>query len=160
MAPDDTHSFDVPISVGRGYAGAVQFSPEPLDVIEIDEVLWADGSTTGRHGANPLNFVIATDGGRRIQFERALRVLRAAEAQQNESATNVLSLVRQGFQGIPESDDSRVEPARQMMRATRASVWRDFEAFESSPVRSAAEVRRWIQEMIAKYEAWLERLAA
>jgi hypothetical protein len=160
MAPDETRSFELPISVGRGYSGAAQFSPEPLDVIEIDEVLWEDGSNIGRHGVKPLNFVTATDGGRRIQFERALQVLRAAQPQQSQSATDLLSLVRQGFQAIPESDDSRLEPARRMMRATRALLLRDLETFQSSQARRAAEVRLWIQAMISKYEAAVEGLAA
>jgi hypothetical protein len=159
MVPGETRSFDLPISIGRGYPGAALFVPEPLDVIEIDEVLWEDGSTSGRHGAQPLGFVTATDGGRRLQFERALQVLRAAQNQQGRSVADLLSLIRHGFEDIPESDDTRLEPARQMMQATRALVLRDLEAVEASPVRDAAEVRFWIRKLIAKYEAWVERLA-
>jgi hypothetical protein len=160
MAPGEARSFDLPITAGRGYSGATLFVPEPLDVIEIDEVLWEDGTSIGRRGANPLGFGIASDGGRRLQFERALQVLRGAQRQQSRSVTDLLSLIRHGFEGIPETDDTRLEPARQTMQATRAMVLRDLDAFEASPVRDAAEVRLWIQKITATYEARLKQLAA
>jgi hypothetical protein len=159
MPPGETYSFDLPVGGGSAVPGATLMVPEPLDLIEIDEVLWADGTAIGRHGSNPLTFVTATDGGRRIQFERALKVLRAAQSQQGRSVPDLLSLIRHGFEVIPESDDTRLEPARQMMQATRATVLRDLENFESQSSRDAAGVRLWIERTIASYEAWLKRLA-
>jgi hypothetical protein len=159
MAPGATHTFDLPAGEVPADTGAAVMVPQPVDVIEIDSVLWEDGRVIGHHSV-PLTFVTATDGGRRLQFERALNVLRAAQRERGRSATDLLSQVRQGFGAIPDTDDTRLEPARQMMRATRAMVLGDLEAFEAQPVRNIAAVRRWVERTIAEYEGWLKRLAA
>jgi hypothetical protein len=156
MAPGESHTFDIPLTAGMG---APDRAWAPLDVIEIDAILWEDGMQSGQHGA-PLNFRIAADGGRRLQLEGALRVLHAAE-KDGASATGLLSLLRRGFTALPESDVTRLAAARQSMHDTRLTILRDLqEEFERGSPRDAAEVRAWIHVTIEKYDAWLKRLAA
>lgn len=152
MAPGESHTFDLPLMSASAWA------PEPLDMIEIDAILWEDGTQTGMHG-RPFTLVTASDGGQRLQLDRALRVLHAAE-QNSGSAATLLSLLRQGFTALPESDPTRLEAARRSMRYMRTAILRDFDQFERSAPRDAAAVQSWIHATIAKYNALLKHLAA
>jgi hypothetical protein len=153
ISQGESHTFDLPLTSARVW------SPEPLDVIEIDSILWEDGTHNGTHGGITLGFGIAADGGRRLQPQRALQVLHMAEHNRGNT-TALLSVLRQGFTALPESDETRLEAARQSMRAMRTTILRDLDGFERSLPRDAAAVRAWIQITIDKYDDWLKRLAA
>jgi hypothetical protein len=159
MAPGQSHSFTIPINTGHANPGTTVFVPEPLDMIEIDSVVWEDGTVIGRHGGVPLSSVITYDGGRRLQFERALEVLHAAQSQKDRNASQLLAQIRRGFNAMPETDETRLEPARRTMRITREMVLRDLEYVEALRITDAAEMQRRIQLLIAKYEDRLKRLA-
>ncbi len=157
MAPGESHTFVLTINGGNGDPSR-PWSPEPIDVIEIDSVLWEDGTQVGQHGF-PLNFGIAADGGRRLQLQRAIRVLQSVE-KSSGNATSLLVAIRRGFEDIPEPDDTRLEAGRRAMAATKNVLLTDLDRFERSAPRDASEVQQWIRVAIQRYQDWLKRLAA
>ena len=158
MRPGDSYSFDVNLTGGI-VDGTGNWSPTPLDLIEVEAVLWADGTTSGQL-PNIAPRAIPGDAGSRITLARAIEILRAA-ASSSDSGSDMLQRVRAGFEALPTSDDSRLEAAQASMRATRTTVLEDLRQFEGrrSATHEADEVRLWIQSTIQRYESWIRRLS-
>ena len=157
MEPGGEYSFDVNLTGASPLAdGSV--SPTPLDVIEIDSVVWADGTTTGPQ-VNTAASVIPSDAGQRLMFERALDILRAVSTSPS-SGTEALAEIRRRFQALP-IDPDRLPATQTAMRAARGVLLADLTRFENdrSVVQDDGIVRKWIAYTIARYEDWLKRLA-
>jgi hypothetical protein len=157
MEPGGEYTFDVNLT-GASPLGDGSVSPTPLDVIEIDSVVWADGTTMGPQ-VNAAATVIPTDAGQRLMFERALDILRAVSASAS-SGQDRLAEIRRRFEALP-IDADRLPATQRAMRATRGVLIADLTRFENdrSMLHDDGTVRRWIAYTIARYEDWLKRLA-
>jgi len=156
MNPGESYTFDVNLtSGGRGESGP--WSPTLLDVIEIDSVLWHDGSVAGSLH-NAAAWMIPVDAGRRLQLVRAVEVLRSALTASTPDA--MLAILGNGFEALPSDDTTRLPAARQSMAETRAMILSDFRHFEGAArAHDAAAVSQWIESTIGRYESWLKRLS-
>jgi hypothetical protein len=157
MPPGGDYTFDLNLTGARAN-GDGPVSPTPLDVIEIDSVVWADGTSTGPQ-VNGAAIAIPTDAGQRLMFERGLDVLRQALASPSNGA-QLLAEVRQHLATLP-IDSDRLPATQQAMRATRRLLLDDLNRFDKvQTVRPDAEAARlWIANAIRRYESWIKRLS-
>ena len=156
MAPGGEYTFDVNLT-GASPLGDGSVSPTPLDVIEIDSVVWADGATTGPQDVAAT--AIPNDAGQRLMFERALDILREASASASSGQERLVE-IRRRFQALP-IDGDRLPATQMAMRATRRVLLADLTRFENdrSVLHDDRTVARWIAYTIARYEDWLKRLS-
>src|SRR5262249_45136544 len=70
MTPGAEYTFDVNLT-SAAWLGDGSVSATPLDLIEIDAIVWADGTSTGSL-PNAAPIAIPTDAGQRLVLERAL----------------------------------------------------------------------------------------
>ncbi len=143
-------------SGGKHTAGV--WSPAPLDVIEIESVLWADGSSDGMPvTASPL---IAPDAGRRLQLTRITDILRKALGRP-EAGGNLLARIRSEIRALPDQDDAQLPVAQTSMRSAKAEALRDVTRFEQDPstAHDPAANARWVRYTIERYDRWIARLA-
>jgi hypothetical protein len=159
MEPGGSFSFDLNLTSGT-LSGPGLWSPTPLDVIEINSVLWDDGTIVGDMAFAAARRAIPHDAGRRFELRRAVDVLRAAESETG-APDEILARLRTAFQALPIVDDTRLIAAQGSMRNTRAMVLDDLRWFEQYrlAVGDTINVRRWIQYTIKRYESWIDRLA-
>src|SRR5262249_61628391 len=101
-------------------------SATPLDVIEIDSIVWADGTSTGPQ-VNGAATAIPNDAGQRLMFERALEILRRALAGPS-NGQDLLDELRTQFTALPVDAD-RLPATRVAMRATRGLLIADLNRF-------------------------------
>jgi len=157
MPAGEEYTFDVNLT-GASPLGDGSVSPTPLDVIEIDSVVWADGTTTGPQ-VNAAATVIPTDAGQRLMFERALDILRQVSASPSSGQDRLVE-IRRRFETLP-IDADRLPATQRAMRATRGVLIADLTRFENdrSILHDDGTVRQWIAYTIARYEDWLKRLS-
>lgn len=157
MAPGGEYTFDVNLT-GASPLGDGSVSPTPLDVIEIDSVVWADGTTTGPQ-VNAAATAIPNDAGQRLMFERALDILREVSTSPSSGQERLVE-IRRRFQALP-IDADRLPATQMAMRAIRGVLIADLTRFENerSVLRDDRTVARWIAYTIARYEDWLKRLS-
>jgi len=157
MTPGGSYGFDVNLTSGRKI-DAGTWAPAPLDVIEIDSVLWDDGSVEGT--PTMASSLIAADAGRRLQLTRVTSILRDA-IDDLESATGVLAKIRTKIEALPDRDEAQLPAAQLTMRLTKASALEDVSRFEQdrSMPHDPAAVMRWLKYTIDRYEHWIARLA-
>ena len=157
LLPGGTYTFDVNLTSGGKHTEGV-WSPAPLDVIEIESVLWADGSSDGVPvTASPL---IAPDAGRRLQLTRITEILRTA-LESTAAGGNLLAAIRSEIKALPDQDDAQLPVAQRSMRSAKVEALLDVARFErdpSTPHDPAANVR-WVKYTIERYDRWISRLA-
>jgi hypothetical protein len=157
MTPGGTHTFDVNLTSGGHHTAGV-WSPTPLDVIEIDSVLWADGSADGTPAtASPL---IAPDAGSRLQFTRVVEIMRGAVAGP-EIGDSLLARIRSELEALPDQDDAQLPAAQTGMRVVKLSALRDLMRFERdrSARRDSSTARQWVKYAIERYTRLIARMA-
>ena len=157
MTPGGTHTFELKLTSGGKHTAGV-WSPAPLDVIEIESVLWADGSSDGMPvTASPL---IAPDAGRRLQLTRITDILRKA-LESPDAGGNLLAAIRSEIRALPDQDDAQLPVAQRSMRSAKAEALRDVTRFEQDPstVHDPAANARWVRYTIERYDRWIARLA-
>ena len=159
MEPGGSFSFDLDLTgwtAGTDDAGVL--SPAPLDRIEIDSVLYADGTTVG--DAKYAGGRIPRDSGWRFALTRAVDILREA---QRESAApqQTLEAIERAFQALPKRDDTRLLAAQASMRDARSMVLDDLHRFAQDETAAGDRdcVRAWIQYTVDRYERWIKLLA-
>jgi hypothetical protein len=157
MVVGGEYTFDVNLT-GASRLGDGSVSPTPLDVIEIDSVVWADGTTTGPQ-VNAAATAIPNDAGQRLMIERALDILREVSAGPS-TRQEALAEIRLRFQALP-IDADRLPATRNAMRATRATLIADLTRFENDRLvpHDDGTIRQWMAYTIARYQDWLKRLA-
>ena len=156
MSPGGEYTFDVNLTNASPF-GDGSVAPTPLDVIEIDSVVWSDGTTTGPL-VTAAETLIPADAGRRLVFERAVEILRQSLASPS-SGQELLVNVRRRFDALA-IDPDRLPATRTAMLATKRVLLADVNRFESdqSVLHDDTTVREWIAYTIARYEDWLKRL--
>lgn len=161
MHPGQSYTFTLPLSSGTDAPiGTRPWSPAPLDVIEIDSVLWGDGTLVGDSWSTRVQRTIPGNAGRRLQLSRAVDVLRAVE--RNDTAPEeLLARIRSGFEALPAFDATRLADAEAGMREIRATVLDDLHRFESgrSGPHEGTDLRQWIRHTVERYERWMARLS-
>ena len=156
MTPGGTHTFDVNLTSG-GHHTTGLWSPTPLDTIEIDSVLWEDGSSDGTpQRASP---VIPSDAGGRVQFTRVVEIMRTA-LKGIDAGSALLARIRADVAALPDADPDQLPAARASMRLAKASALRDIELFERdrSLRHDAAGDRAWVAYTIERYDRLIARL--
>jgi len=157
MTPGGTHTFDVNLTSGGHHTIGV-WSPTPLDAIEIDSVLWEDGSADGTpQKASPL---IAPDAGARVQFTRAVNILRNA-LKGPDTGPRLLARIRSDIAALPDHDADQLPPAQAGMRRAKQAVLQDLLRFEHdrSTSHDGADEERWVTYTIDRYERLISRFA-
>ena len=160
LTPGGTHTFDLNL-VSGGASGGSPFAPQPLDVIEIQHVQWADGS---EDGVSPYNFgsTIESDGGRRLQLSRVIGILqRGAEAPDEVSGTTLLERIRTSIERLPNFEKTQLPAAQTSMRLTKDAALADLTRFQQDPSssHSRSAVAQWLRHTIERYDGWTGRLA-
>jgi len=160
MEPGGSFSFDVNLtswSAAKGDAGVL--SPAPLDRIEIDSVVYGDGTIVGDNKDAAAWRAIPSDSGRRFTLTRAIDILRRA---QRETATpqETLAAIERAFQALPNRDDTRLAAAQASMREAKSMVLDDLHRFEQdeTAARDPDRVRAWIHYTSDRYERWIKVL--
>src|SRR5213075_492875 len=92
------------------------WAPAPLDVVEIDSVLWADGSADGT--LSRISRVIPSDAGRRLQLTRIVLVMRNAMSAV-DARGDILATIRSQIQLLPDQDDEQLHAAQISMRQAK-----------------------------------------
>ena len=157
MTPGGTHTFELKLTSGGKHTAGV-WSPTPLDVIEIESVLWADGSSDGMP-VNPSTW-IAPDAGRRLQLTRINDILRKA-LDSPDAGGNLLTAIRSRIRALPDQDEAQLPLAQRSMRSAKVEALRDVTRFEqdSSTAHDPAANARWVRYTIERYERWIAHLA-
>jgi hypothetical protein len=156
LTPGGSYTFDVTLTRAVKTESGV-LAPEPLDVVEIDSVLWGDGSMDG----TPVtaSTAIVPDLGRRLQLTRTTSILRTALG--GVDNVDVLARLRTALDALPDQHDDQLPDARRTMRQTKAAALADLIRFEHQqllpPDRAAIE--SWLENTIERYEHWMARLA-
>jgi hypothetical protein len=161
MHPGQSYTFTLPLSSGTDAPiGTRPWSPAPLDVIEIDSVLWGDGTLVGDSWSTRVQRTIPGNAGRRLQLSRAVDVLRAV-ARNDATPEELLARIRSGFEALPAFDATRLADAEAGMREIRATVLDDLHRFESgrSGTHEGIDLRQWIRHTVERYERWMARLS-
>jgi hypothetical protein len=155
LTPGGSFTFDVNLTGGRK-TDAGLWAPTPLDVIEIDSVLWEDGSIDGTPAT--ASSLIAPDAGRRLQLTRVTAILRSA---MKEGTIGVLPRIRREIEALADQDEGQLPAAQASMRLAKQAALSDVERFERD--RSAAHdpqaEARWLKYTADRYDAWIKRLA-
>jgi hypothetical protein len=155
LTPGGSYTFDVNLT-GGGATDAGVWAPTPLDVIEIDSVLWEDGTIDGTPAT--ASSLIAPDAGRRLQLTRVVTILRRALA---DGASGGLAQITAEIEALADHDEGQLPAAQAGMRQAKLSALSDIARFERD--RSAAHdpqaEARWLQYTADRYDAWIKRLA-
>ena len=157
MGPGESFTFAINLTSGR--IDDEPLTPRPLDVIEIQSVLFADGTIVGDATNAAARRAIASDAGRRAQLLRAIDVLNSADPVGRATPATMLQYIRAGFEALPDHDDSLLAAAQTATSETRTIVLEDLVRFERLQSGDAEDVRRWIRYTIQRYEGWVHRLA-
>jgi hypothetical protein len=152
IAPGGSYSFDVRLKSGEGLD-----SPVPFHLIDIDAVLWADDSLVGFDRDNNLREIPAR-AGQRVQVKRVLEVLQSAENDKDQNPYELFARIRSELEALPDADAERLALTQLNMRETKAFVLAELRQFERLRSHDPREDRRWLAEMIQRYERWLRRL--
>ena len=152
MTPAGRYTFDLRLKGGVGVA-----PPVPFDLIEIDAVLWDDGTLVGIDPSDVLRRSTA-EAGQRLQVARVLEVLRAALDDKGQNPLELLARVRADLEALPDADDERLTLTQVNMRETKAFVLGELRRFEQVRSHDPAEDHRWLRETRFRYEQWLRTL--
>jgi hypothetical protein len=160
MKPGESYTFDINITSGPGHDLPPEtWSPQPLDIVDIEAVRWADGTLDGASPYPQLDARVEAQSGQRLQLRRIVDALRAAVAERSAGAELLAALERR-VDALADGDEDQLRGAKEAMRETKAVLVSDIARFRRSPsVRSDAAVRQWLTGLLARYEAWLTRLS-
>jgi hypothetical protein len=160
MKPGESYTLNMNITSGPG--GGVPpetWSPRPIDVVEIESVRWADGSTEGTSPFPQLDEFVEGQSGHRLQLRRIVDALRATLAE-SRSGAELLAALKSRIEALPDADDDQLKGAQLAMRGTKATLVSDIVRFEqSASSRSNPAVRQWVTSLLRRYESWLTRLS-
>jgi len=159
MKPGESYTFDMNITSGGGRdLPPDTWSPQPIDIVDIEAVRWADGTLEGVSPYPQLDAVVEAQSGRRLQLRRSVEALRATVAEPAVGA-ELLSALETRIAALPDADHEQLPGAQAAMRGTKAVLVSDIARFRQSPAsRSDAAVRPWLTALLARYESWLTRM--
>ena len=134
------------------------WAPTPLDVIEIDSVLWEDGSSEGTPAM--ASALIAPDAGRRLQLTRVVAILRRALADA-DGAGGSLARITTEIEALPDWDADQLPAAQASMRSAKQAALADVTRFERdrTSAHDQAGITRWLKYTADRYDGWIKRLA-
>jgi hypothetical protein len=160
MKPGDSYTFDMNITSGPGHDLPPEtWSPQPIDIVDIDAVRWADGTQDGASPYPQLDAYVETQSGRRLQLRRSVEALRASVAEPTAGAELIAALEAR-IAALPDADEDQLSGAQAAMRETKAVLVSDIARFkQSQSARANAAVRQWLTALLARYESWLTRLS-
>jgi hypothetical protein len=155
LTPGGSFTFDVNLTGGRKTDDGL-WAPTPLDVIEIDSVLWDDGTMDGP--PDTASLMIPADAGRRLQFTRIVDLMQRL---MKDGDTSPLTRLRAEIDALPAQEEGQVPAAQAGMRAAKQSALDDLTRFERdrSSVHDADDVGRWLAFTVDRYKSWIKRLA-
>lgn len=154
MRPGGQYVLTVTVTGGRVGPDVAAWSPEPLDRIVIDSVLWDDGTTTG---AQSRAFaMIPVEAGQRLQLVRIVEIFRDALS----SPAIDLAAIERRLRVLPDSDATLLASASQALRDTKADALRTVQGYRPTASAAAAPtaVRRWAATSLQRYEELVARL--
>ena len=159
MKPGESYTFDMNITSGGGRDLPPEtWSPQPIDIVDIDAVRWADGRLDGVSPYPQLDAHVEAQSGQRLQLRRSVDALRAAVAEPTAGA-ELLAALETRIGALPDADEDQLAGAQRAMRDTKAALVSDIARFKHSPAsRSDTAVRPWLTALLARYESWLTRL--
>lgn len=159
MTPGESYTFEMHITSGPGRdLPSETWSPQPIDIVDIDAVRWADGTQDGASPYPQLDAYVEAQSGRRLQLRRSVDALRATVAEPAAGA-ELLAALETRIGALPDADADQLRGAQAAMRGTKAALVADIARFrQSSSSRSDAAVRQWLTALLARYESWLTRL--
>jgi len=160
MTSGGSYTFDMNLTSGPGGdALPATWSPQPIDVVEIQSVRWADGSHDGTPPFPQIESLVEGESGRRLQLRRVIEALRNA-LMGPQSGIELLAAVRSRINVLPDAEDDQLQEAQIAMRRMKAIVVSDMVHFEQSPLAmSNPSVRDWVTSLLQRYESWLARLS-
>jgi TonB dependent receptor len=162
MTPGGTYTFDLNLTSGDAstFTAPGAWSPQPLDVIEIDAVRWEDGSYDGTPPFPHVDLVIEADSGRRVQLQRIVDALRQT-LNTPASGHELLAALRSRIDALPAAEPDQLAAAQHAMRVTKAAALADIRRFEDvgSAVDGSSAVTDWLASTLRRYEAWLKRVS-
>lgn len=152
MRPGGQYVLTVAVTGGRIGPNAKVWSPEPLDRIVIDSVLWDDGTTTG---AQSRAFaMIPVEAGQRLQLVRIVEIFREALS----SPAIDLAAIERRLRALPDSDATLLASASQASRDTKTDALQMVQDYRrtASATATPAAVRRWVTTSLQRYEQQVE----
>ena len=160
MKPGESYTFDMNITSGPGRDLPPEtWSPQPIDIVDIEAVRWADGTLEGTSPYPQLDALVEAQAGRHLQLRRSVEALRATVAEPAVGA-ELLSALESRIAALPDAENEQLAGAQAAMRATKAVLVSDIARFKQSPSsRSDAAVRQWLTTLLARYESWLRRMS-
>src|SRR5262249_31229541 len=151
MRSGGTYTFDMNLTSGP-ITPDVDFrwwTPNPLDLIELDAIRWDDGTYDGVPPYPQADAVVEADSVRRLPLRRIVAVLRQSLAG-NASDGNLVSSVKDAVTKLPDSEPDQLGAARVAMQNTKAAVVDDLVRYESGMVTGAAPTQ-WVTDLIRRY---------
>jgi hypothetical protein len=150
MTPQGSYTFDINLT-----GGGVTCGPLPVDIIQIDAVLWDDGTADGTLPAGSV--AIASDAGRRLQLTRINQILKNAL---KDIGVGTLARIRTDIDALADPDVEQLPAARQSMRRAKAGALDDLTLFErGQPILNQAAIESWVRSTIERYDRLIARLA-
>ena len=174
VPPGDTHTFDLALS---GVAGAADrpVSAEPLDAIELQSVVWEDGTSDGE--PKPAAEARLMDLGRLAQLRRLVAILEEAGGRATADRAAFIGTLRRAIADLPIEatadvraravaavpgqtvDDRRAEAiVRVGMQRIKDLALQDLAALEKEHGLTQQAMTEWLARTLSEYREWSARL--
>jgi hypothetical protein len=162
MQPGGSYTFDMNLTSGGASDATIPgtWTPQPLDVIEVESVRWADGAHDGTPPFPQIERKVESDSGLRLQLRRIVDALRQTLAEHG-SGSDLLASAAAHIDGLADAEADQLEAAQLAMRGTKAAARADIARFarDQRTPADATAVNKWLTSMLKRYEAWLARLS-
>ena len=161
MQPGERYTFDLNLTSGGASDATIPgtWTPQPLDVIEIESVRWADGAHDGTPPFPQIERKVESDSGERLQLRRIVDALRQT-LDERGSGSELLASAAARIDRLADAEADQLEAAQQAMRGTKAAARADIARFarDQRTAADTAAVTKWLKSMLTRYERWLARL--